>query len=115
MLSEQDYQNAANELGCEVSAVKAVAEVESAGAGFLPDGRPKVLYEAHLFSKFTGHKYDASHPNISSLKWNKKLYKSGAAEWDRFAEASALDSEAAMKSISLGKFQIVGMNYAACG
>jgi len=34
-LNDYDFQEAATLINCEVSAVKAVAEVESAGDGFL--------------------------------------------------------------------------------
>lgn len=68
-LKEQDYINASKELGCEVAAIKAVAEVESAGSGFLSDGQPKILFERHYFSRLTGGKFDKSYPDISYPKW----------------------------------------------
>jgi phage terminase large subunit-like protein len=40
---------------------------------------------------------------------------SGAHQYDRLAEAIALDQPAALQSASWGMFQIVGMNFAACG
>ena len=115
LLTEQNFSDAASVLSIEVAAIKAVAEVESMGAGFLDDERPKILFEAHIFSSKTGHQYDESHPNISSLKWNKSLYKGGAKEYDRLAEAITLDSNAALQSASWGKFQIMGFNYKICG
>ena len=44
MLNEDDYKEAAELLRCDIPAIKAVAEVESSGAGFLCDGRPKILF-----------------------------------------------------------------------
>ncbi len=113
-LTEADYQAAAKLLNCEVAAIKAVAEVESRGAGFQPDGRPKILFERHKFHKFTGGKFDATHPDIS----NKSAGGYGAAgnhQWDRFNEAAALDAVAAVKSCSWGKFQLMGFNFEVCG
>ena len=98
LLTEQNFKDAATGLDIEVAAIKAVAEVESRGDGFLPDGRPKILFEAHIFSKYTGHKYDASHPHISAPKWDKSLYKGGEKEYDRLEEAKTLDIVAALKS-----------------
>ena len=115
LLTEQNFIDAAKSINAEVAAIKAVAEVESRGDGFLPDGRPKILFEAHKFSKYTNRKYDTSHPHISSLKWNKKLYKGGAKEYDRLNEAIALNREAALKSASWGKFQVMGFNAIDCG
>ena len=48
-LSELDYQDIAKELGCKVAAIKAVADVESSGDVFFSNGKPKILYEAHIF------------------------------------------------------------------
>ena len=115
LLQESDYERAAKVLNCEVACIKAVAQVESAGDGFLKDGRPKILFEAAIFSGLTGHAYDKSHPNISSLKWNRALYKGGALEYNRLDEAEILNSEIANKSTSWGKFQIMGFNFKLAG
>ena len=48
-LTAADFARAAKNLNVEIAAIRAVAEVEAAGAGFLPDGRPAILYEAHMF------------------------------------------------------------------
>ncbi len=115
-LTDADFSDCALALGCSVAAIRAVVEVESSGAGFLADGRPKILFEAHLFSRFTGHKYDSSNPKISSLKWNRALYsKTGAGEYARLEQAMTLDRTAALKSASWGLFQILGSNYQAAG
>ena len=102
-------------LNCDPATVLAVAEVESGGGHDLPDGRPKILFEAHWFSKLTGGKYDDSHPGISSPVWDRSLYKGGTAEWGRLDAACALDRNAALQSASWGLFQIMGFNYKACG
>lgn len=114
ILSEADYQSAADMLKCEIAAIKAVAEVESRGEGFLPDGRPKILFERHKFHKFTGGRFDASHPGISNAAAGG-YGNGGAHQWDRFNEAAALDRTAAIKSCSWGKFQLMGFNFVACG
>jgi peptidoglycan hydrolase-like protein with peptidoglycan-binding domain len=114
ILTEADYVAAAALLKCEIAAIKAVAEVESRGAGFLPDGRPKILFERHKFHKFTGGKYDAGHPGISS-KSPGGYGAAGNHQWDRFNEAFALDPSAAIQSCSWGKFQVMGFNFAVCG
>ena len=114
-LGDGDYTEIAQQLGCPVAAVKAVVAVESSGHGFLPDGRPKILFEAHIFGRLTGHRYDLSHPEISSPVWDRKLYKGGAAEYDRLFAAMSLDEPSALESASYGLFQILGSNYQTCG
>jgi LysM repeat protein len=114
-LTAADWQRAAKALGVDVAAIKAVAQVEAAGAGFMADGRPKILFEAHIFSDKTNGKYDRSNPNISSARWNRDLYSGGAGEYPRLQQAMGLDRNAALQSASWGKFQIMGFNYKAAG
>jgi len=105
-LDDAAIANAAQKLGCEVAAVRAVIDVESRG-GFLPDGRPKILFERHYFSRLTGRKFDASHPGISNGQWGG-YGAGGAHQYDRLDEAIALDRDAALRSASWGLFQIMG-------
>lgn len=115
-LTEQDYQRAAKRLGCEVAAIKAADEVESKGAGFLPSGEPKVLFEAHIFDRLTSGRFRRSHPNLSSAKWNKALYgPAGLHQHKRLQAAVALDREAALQSASYGRFQVMGFNWKVAG
>jgi hypothetical protein len=105
----------ANRLGCDANTVLAVAEVESGGGHDLPDGRPKILFEAHWFGKLTGYYWNDTYSNISTRKWDRSLYRGGAAEYGRLEAAMALDRTAALKSTSWGLFQIMGFNHKACG
>ncbi len=115
-LSPADLDAAANAIGCARAVIDAVCDVESAGGGFLPDGRPKILFEAHVFHRLTNGRWGRSHPGISSPHWNRALYgASGAHQYDRLAEAIALDRDAALQSASWGRFQLLGSNYGMVG
>ena len=115
-LTDADLQNAAAKLNCERAVIDAVCEVESGGSAFLNDGRPKILYEAHVFGRLTGGRWSRSHPNISAPSWDRSLYgSSGAHQYDRLHEAIELDRFAALQSASWGRFQILGLNYKAVG
>ena len=119
-LTEQDIALAARKLGVEPAALHAVADVESSGAGFLPDGRPKILFEAHIFHRLTGGKFDGKRDRhgvlLSVPVWNRALYgAAGAHQYERHDDAAKLDADAADKSCSWGTFQVMGMNSSACG
>ncbi|MFN8296751.1 MAG: N-acetylmuramidase family protein [Chitinophagales bacterium] len=113
ILSQQDFVDAAAAIGCEVAAIKAVAEVESRQSGFYSNGDPVILFERHIFSKRTNRAFDKTHPNIS----NPVAGGYGATETQhaRLNEAIKLNREAALMSASWGKFQIMGFNYALAG
>lgn len=112
-LTDKALQDAAKILGVELAVIRAVDEVESSGEGFLPDGHVKILFERHKFHQFTKGKYDQSHPNISNEKAGG--YGSSKSQYGRFSKAFELDKEAAMKSASWGRYQIMGFNYADAG
>lgn len=115
-LSDIDKAWAARALGCEIAVIETVLAVESGGFGFLPDGRPKILFEAHIFSRLTGHRFDEAHPDISSPRWNRDLYgRAGDYQWRRLEAAVELNAEAAFRSASWGLFQILGDNHRLCG
>ena len=112
LLTEQDFQDAAALLNVPVNTIKAVSKVEQSGSdGFDANGNPDVLFERHHFARLTKNKYNSSHSDISN-------FKSGGYtknEWSRMNKAAQLDKEAAYKSTSWGKFQIMGFNHSLCG
>jgi hypothetical protein len=112
-LTEADFQQAALDLECEVAAIKAVAQVESKGAGFQSNGEPTILFERHVFSRLTKGKFDAQAPDISNPKPGG--YGKTSAQHGRLAKAVALDRTAALMSASWGVFQIMGENYKQAG
>ena len=112
-LRRHHYAEAARDLGCSVAALQAVSQVESAGGGFLADGRPKLLFERHIFHARTGGVHGARHPSVSQAQ--RGGYLGGTREYRRLALAIGLDRQAALESASWGKFQLMGFNHKACG
>lgn len=112
-LTNADFCRAAARLKCEVAAIKAVSFVESRGNGFYSDGFPVILFERHIFRKYTQGRYNRSHPHLSGPAGNYGA--AGQNQRKKFNEAFALNPEAAMKSCSWGKFQIMGFNHDVCG
>lgn len=122
-ITEQQYKKVASSLGCEVASIKAVEKVESSGNGFLKDGRPKILFEGHIFWK----QLLAMGKNPTALRkgnedilyptWNidvvRPLYK--LDQYQRLEKAKKIDETAALKSASWGAFQIMGFNHKVCG
>jgi len=118
-MTEQEYQSAADKLGANVAAVKAVAEVEASGQGMWSIGgqmRPPIRLEAHWFGRLTDYRFNDSHPHISRQQWTPSVAARTHVEaWAQFEEASALDERAAIQATSWGLFQIMGFHYQALG
>ena len=110
-LSEQNFSEVATRQNISIAAIKAVAQVESGGrSGFDDQYRPKILFEAHHFRKYTKNIFDLSHPHLScNRSAAKKFY--GWNQYARLYEAMILEPTAAIKACSWGKFQVLGSNH----
>lgn len=121
-LTDEDFRKAAESLGVEEAALRAVVEVEcSSKGGFLADGRPRILFEGHIFwQRLQRRGIDPaalapSHPDILYPRWTRTHYKGGKGEWERFGRAAAICESAAVESASWGLFQIMGFHWKTCG
>ena len=118
LITDSAWRALSLRLGVDEPTLKAIAEVESAGSGFLPDPDedPKVLFEGHAFHRLTKGRFSAEFPDLSYPKWTKGHYaRTLKGEWERLRRARALDRDAANQSASWGAFQIMGFNYGLCG
>lgn len=119
LLSEIDLIKAAERLGVEVAAIKAVNQIESRGSGYLPDGRPVILYERHvMYARIAAIGLDAAgfaikFPNLVSEQ--RGGYAGGTTEHARLHAASGIDRCCALESCSWGQFQIMGFHWQALG
>ena len=112
-LSDDDLKRAAEHLKVEVETIQAVAEVETSGEAFDDDGRPRILFERHYFHKLTHGRWDHDHPRISQKSAGG--YGKFSIQYAKLEEAWHLDPEAALRSASWGRFQIMGNNFRAAG
>lgn len=122
MITSKQFEDAAAMLGVEVAAIKAVAEVESSGNGFLSTGEPVILFEPHVFwrqLKAKGINPDQvrndTNKDILYPKWGDLPYGRPSEQHGRLKRAVDINREAALQSASWGRFQIMGYHYKACG
>jgi hypothetical protein len=105
----------------EPAVILAIQSVESGNNGYLPDGRPKILFEGHVFwrmLKAAGKNpadYVQGNEDILFEKQDRSKYVGGPAEYVRLEKAQKIDRVAALKSASWGEFQIMGFNHKAVG
>lgn len=122
LLTTHALQQAADHLGVPLAVVQAVNSVESRGTGFLPDGRPVILFERHIFYrqlKTAGADAAAISQKYPALCNPKRGgYVGGAGEWKRLNLAATLcpaASMAAIEAASWGLFQIMGFQWSVLG
>lgn len=115
-LNHEQIESVAHEFKIETPALQAVIQIESAGSGFLADGKPKILFEGHKFWAHLKEKgiepeqYLPDNQDILYPKWTRDFYLGNEKEYDRLNKALLIDKEAAYYSASWGLFQILGEN-----
>lgn len=123
-LTRHDITVAAREVGCNPAAIKAVVEIEAASSGFDNRGRPRILFEPHIFerelnalgySDYGEIVQRARRDGLASPTWNRRLYpKTQDGRWDQLNRAREIDDTAALKSASYGLGQVMGFNHKLC-
>ena len=108
------FSKVTNSLGIDSATLWTLLAVETKGVGFLPDKRPDILFERHIFSRQTHGVYDTAYPGISNPQPGG-YGASGANQYVRLAQAIALNRTDALSSASWGIGQIMGFNYVASG
>jgi len=111
-LSPAGLARVSSNLAIHVPEIWTVLAVETSGCGFLPDRRPQILYERHIFHRLTEGRFDdgdISDPSPGGYG------PRGASQYDRLARAILKDHNAALQSASWGIGQIMGQNYALAG
>jgi peptidoglycan hydrolase-like protein with peptidoglycan-binding domain len=115
-LSPARMSQVADTLGVPLVVLWAVLGVETSGCGFLPDRRPKLLFERHVFHRLTAGRFADAAPSVSAPAPGGYERERGAAwQYERLARAWSLDAAAALASSSWGLPQIMGFNAAAAG
>jgi RHS repeat-associated protein len=112
--SAKAYKAAAEKLGVSLALIRAFYKAEVGNTGYLPDGRIKILFERHIFRKYTGDIYSKNYPDLSGA-YKPGTYGGYAHQYTRLSEAVKLDPESAYKSISISGFQIMGFNFEMLG
>lgn len=119
--SDLDLLKIAKELGdSSIQRIKTVARVESGQSGFFENGLPKILYERHLFYRFTKRVISvATFGLISDPKpggYTTDTDKNKISDsWDKLSFAVCENPDAALQSVSIGKFQVLGKYYKELG
>jgi hypothetical protein len=112
-IAKSDIDAALGILNVEEASLWAVIAVETRGFGFLPDRRPKILFERHIFHRLTQGRFTPTHPDISNPRAGG--YARAAGEYDRLQRASQLTETAALESASWGLGQVMGFNAKKAG
>jgi hypothetical protein len=112
-LDDMDLPVIGTTIGVGEDEIHAFMEVEAAGSGFDAQGRPKMLFEPHVFFRELARMPDMqSHAvsiGLAYAKWGQAPYPKDS--YPRLESAMAINETAALRSASWGLGQILGRNF----
>ena len=118
-LDDIDLPKIGREIGVGEDEIHAILDVETVGTGFDILGRPKMLFEPHVFYKrlnlkgFTSLLRPAIEVGLAYPKWGTEPYPKDS--YPRLKEAMRLDAKTALESASWGLGQVMGFNFPLAG
>jgi hypothetical protein len=114
-LDDIDLPRIGHRIGVGEDEIHAFMDVEAAGSGFDQKGRPKMLFEPHVFYRnLTGKgRNRAVKEGLAYPKWKPGNYPLDS--YPRLLKAMAISETAALRSASWGLGQILGENHKAVG
>lgn len=114
-LDDIDLPRIAARIGVGEDEIHAVLDVETNGRGFDAKGRPRMLFEPHVFWRELGKGPSrdlAERKGLAYPRWRRD-YPSDS--YPRLASAMSINEEAALRSASWGLGQIMGFNCVLAG
>jgi peptidoglycan hydrolase-like protein with peptidoglycan-binding domain len=114
-LDAYDIPMLAHRINVHEDALNAFMEVEAAGNPFDNKGRPAMLFEPHLFHRYTsGEKRRiAVEQGLAYPNWRPGNYPKDS--YPRLMRAVEIDARAALMACSWGGSQVLGSNYQMAG
>lgn len=114
-LDDIDFPRVGARISVGEDEIHAIFDTESAGKGFDAKGRPRMLYEPHIFWRELGPgplRDEAVRKGLAYPKWRRDY---PADSYPRLMAAMEIDVEKALRSASWGLGQIMGFNCLAAG
>lgn len=115
-LTDIDVARVGRIIGVGEDEIRAVLEVETTGGGFDAQGRPKMLFEPHVFYRELGEgpkRVKAEATGLAYRKWGSAPYLRDS--YSRLQLAMNIDANSALRSASWGIGQVMGFNHKAAG
>lgn len=114
-LDDIDLPKMGHRLGVGEDEVHAVMDVESRGTGFDGAGRPRILFERHIFHRYLPKDKRAKAVAAGLASTKPGGYGKEADQYFKLASAIKIDQRAALYACSWGLMQVMGFNHEAAG
>jgi len=114
-LDDVDIPRIAHKIGVGEDELHAFMDVETLGSGFDKSGRPKMLFEPHVFYRNLkgAQRTAAVKAGLAYAEWGAAPYPRDS--YPRLIKAIAINESAALMASSWGASQVLGENYKMVG
>lgn len=105
-------------IGVGEDVLHAIMDVEAPKSGFDAEGRPRILFEPHIFYRELGDgpkRNEAARQGLAYSAWKPGAYGAENEQYGKLERAMKIDANAALRSCSWGRGQIMGFNHALVG
>jgi hypothetical protein len=116
-LDDIDLPRIGAAIGVREDVIHAIIDVEAPKSGFDDQGRPRILFEPHVFYRNlpAGPQGKAVEAGLAYKAWRSGAYGPESAQYGKLERAMAIDEAAALKACSWGRSQILGENHLLAG
>jgi len=105
-------------IGVGEDVLHAIMDVEAPKSGFDGQGRPRILFDPHIFYRELGEGAErdaAVKQGLAYASWKLGTYGKESEQYGKLERAMKIDANAALRSCSWGRGQIMGFNHALAG
>lgn len=117
-LTDQDLPRIGDIIGVGEDILHAIMDVEAPKSGFDAEGRPRILFEPHIFYRELGpgtKRDEAVRRGLAYAAQRKGAYGPESGQYDKLFRAIDIHRAAALRSCSWGRGQIMGFNHKLVG
>ncbi|PZR94182.1 MAG: hypothetical protein DI537_08820 [Stutzerimonas stutzeri] len=117
-LDDLDLPRIGAMIGVGEDEIHAFIEVETRGGGFDAQGRPRILFEPHVFYRNLPAgtlRAQAVRAGLACERWGQIAYGKESEQYPKLLRALLIDETAALKACSWGLGQVLGENHVAAG
>lgn len=112
-IDDIDLPKIGAQIGVGEDELHAFIDVETLGSGFDEEGRPRILFERHIFHRYLT---PAERKKAGALaNPNPGGYGKSSEQYGKLAKAMAINEKAALFACSWGLGQVMGFNHKAAG
>lgn len=114
-LDDIDLPKLGARLGVGEDELHAFIDVETRGTGFDAQGRPRILFERHIFHRYLPATKRTAAVNAGLASKTPGGYGKESDQYDKLKRAMKIDRKAALYACSWGLGQVMGFNHAVAG